>query len=347
LSGDPLVTAITGPDGKFKLDNVPAGVAVPLVIQVGKWRRQVKIPTVQACTDTLISDTQVTRLPRNQAEGDLPQMALASGRADPFECLLVKMGLDLKEFTPNTGSGRVHYYRENGVDTSPAAPTANTLYGNLARMKNYDVIFLPCEGSERDKPAAADQNLVDYTSIGGRVFTTHYGYAWLHLGAQPFPTTGSWQPRQSDRFSTVLPTTINQSFPKGAAFAQWLVNVGASSSLGVIDISEGRHDLNAANDPPSTTWMTTTNMPTPNTNATMHFTANTPLNVPEAQQCGRFVYSDFHVSSSAKTSDPTFPGSCKTGDLSAQEKALEFMIYDLSSCIQSDKQPPEPPPSIK
>jgi hypothetical protein len=347
LSGDPLVTAITGPDGRFKLDNVPVGVEIPLVIQVGKWRRQIKIPTVQACTNTHINDAQVIRLPRSKTEGDLPQMALASGRADPFECLLVKMGLDLGEFTPNTGPGRVHYYRENGIDTSPASPAASTLYGNLARMKGYDIIFLPCEGSERDKPAAADQNLVDYTGIGGRVFTTHYGYTWLHLGAQPFPTTGNWQPRQSDHYSSVLPTMVNQSFPKGAAFAQWLVNVGASSSLGSMGISEGRHDLNAANEPPSTTWMTTTSMPAPNTNATMHFTANTPLNAPEAEQCGRLVYSDFHVSASALTTATTFPASCKTGDLSAQEKALEFMLFDLSSCIQTDKAPPEPPPVIR
>jgi hypothetical protein len=343
VSGKPLVSTITDAAGHFSLENVPTGKDIPLVMQVGKWRRRITIPSVAECTDNVLSDPTVTRLPRNQSEGDMPQMAIVTGGADPCECLLTKMGVDLSEFTPDTGTGRVHYYHENGINTSPAAPTGASLYGDLNKMKSHDIVFLPCEGAPNLKSTQADQNLVDYTSVGGRAFTTHYGYVWLYNGAQPFPTTGTWQPEQSDRYSSTLPTTVNQGFPKGAAFAQWLVNVNASTTLGTMGIVEGRHDLNSAPNPPSTTWMTSTAEPAPNPNATVHITFNTPIGLPDDQQCGRVVYSDFHVSASALTGQPTFPASCKTGDLSPQEKALEFMLFDLSSCIQSDSRPPAPP----
>src|SRR5262249_31946677 len=160
---------------------------------------------------------------------------------------------------------------------------------------------------------------------------------WLYNGAAPFPTTGTWVPEQSDKYDAGLPVTVNQGFPKGAAFAEWLGNGQPPQPLGTMQNKKGRPGFNAAGGPPHTPRMSTVQMPAPTNNGTMHTTFNTPIGVPDTQQCGRVVYSDFHVSASAKTQQKNFPGSCKDGDLSPQEKALEFMIFDLSSCIQSDK----------
>jgi len=360
--------AATDSSGSFKLLNVPVGKSIPLVVQVGKWRRQITIPEVKACEDLPVTDPQMIRLPKNQSEGDMPQMAIATGASDPFECLLLKMGIDPVEFTPDTKtkSGRVHYYQSNGVDMDPDSgvvdggktPDADGLWNNLALMKTHDIIMLPCEGEPIAKPdldggaISPKGNLAAYANLGGRVFTTHYGYVWLAgAGADagdptgPFIGTGTWKgeyPIIEANLNPPFDTKIDQTFPKGDAYAHWLQNVDASATLGTLTVIESRHDLIKENNPPAQRWNYEADFHGEGPGV-MHITFNTPLGAADDKVCGRVVFSDFHVSAAALSGQPYFPDSCIPGDLTPQEKALEFMFFDLSSCIQSDKTPPTPP----
>jgi len=96
--------------------------------------------------------------------------------------------------------------------------------------------------------------------------------------------------------------------------------------------------------PPSQKWITQPGY--------VHYlTFNAPTTATPAAQCGRFVFTGLHVASAvvsgadADTKNATFPTGCKTTrDLSAPEKALEFMIFDLTSCLIPDSSVPTPPP---
>ena len=85
-------------------------------------------------------------------------------------------------------------------------------------------------------------------------------------------------------------------------------------------------------------------------------TFNTPVEAAADAQCGRVVHTDIHVKAapaapgeSKDKSDPgtggtPFPTGCTSVTLSAQEKALEFLFFDLSACVQPDTDRPVPPP---
>ena len=47
-SGRPMRAAVTDTDGAFQLVDVPTGPDVPIVVQLGKWRRVATVPQVQA-----------------------------------------------------------------------------------------------------------------------------------------------------------------------------------------------------------------------------------------------------------------------------------------------------------
>ena len=75
-----------------------------------------------------------------------------------------------------------------------------------------------------------------------------------------------------------------------------------------------------------------------------YFSVNTPVEqaATPANQCGRLVHTGIHISGGGETTDP-FPSSCDVGALTAQEKALEFLIFDLSACILPNNVIPQPP----
>ncbi|HEY1693969.1 MAG TPA: hypothetical protein VGG39_17500 [Polyangiaceae bacterium] len=395
-SGSPIIGAATGPDGTFKIVKgasdawgVPAGTnggkGIPLVIQTGKWRKQIVIPNVAACANNDL-DAQFNagsgtarqlRLPAKSSEGDMPLMAFTSG-CDPAECFLRHMGIDDSEFVPpgapvpaafpatTPGAGHVHFYTAQDNQNGPSGSavtggnTAAQTYQWWTDSKNllqYDIVFNACECNPNDRGAGSYAAMDAYLQGGGRLFTTHYYGNWF------VPTTGTPDLQSVASWASIQPggwqanpsqgsedDAVDQSFPKGAAYAQWLQDNAISTSLGNITLSDVRDDILApkpAGCAASGSCLSTQWIYNPGNNHPRYLSFNTPVGTPVAQQCGRAVYSDVHLS--GVSDDSTFPAECSDPAIDSppghaiNEKALEFLFFDLSSCVQNDTQPPPPP----
>jgi hypothetical protein len=376
VTGDPLPGVIASTDymGNFTLTGVPVPTSgvIPLVIQLGKWRRifglgNVNNPgfPVTACSP---NNAGAIHMPRNQGEGDIPLTAISTGNVDAMECVLLKMGVDQAEFTdpPGYGSsydGRIQFYVGNGAKTTATTPSETVLVpfggssmdGGGAQLDLYDQVILPCWGDDpvgqstqgaNYKDPGQQADMVNYTGIGGRMFATHFSYAWLYE-ATPFSAAATWTPNNgSDTSGTAVIPTPPTGFADVDTFYEWmdaLTSDGATT--GDFPLSTMRNDFQVAG-ANTELWASVTGAGGYGSHGPsaypVTFTFNTPYSTatPPPAACGKVIYSDFHVTNTTDTGGLTFPGSPSycTGEMTAQEKSLEYLIWDLSSC------PPGPPP---
>lgn len=359
LPGSAVAQTISDATGAFKLDNVPVGDNIPLVITTGKWRRQITIPTIAQCTDNVVGAAD-TRLPKNKAEGDIPKIALTTGGADSLECLIRKLGIDDAEITTDSGNGRINYFAGDGgvsqITGSGNMANATTLWNSSTNLAKYDIVFFSCEGNQNSNQKSQDamNNIEAYTAVGGRVFASHWHNIWFggvfqggNGGNQKVTawagTAGNiasggladWNGNDGDPGN---PIGIDEvSNPKGTLFADWMMNVGAASAgRGRIVQTNGteRRTALTLDTTKAERWVQTLDaQANPSLGGPQMFQFTTPINVTPDQRCGKAVYTDMHVS--GNPGGNPFPGTAcgNNTNLSEQEKALAFMFFDIASCV--------------
>lgn len=398
-TGHPIVTALTDSTGHFLITNAPDGDNIPLVVQIGKWRRQFTIAKVSPCTNNTLPDRTLT-LPKNHLEGDIPNIAVSTGGADTLECLLTRIGLDASEYGPGAnGPGRIHIFqgepRESSTDADrpdkagianlnpqcdagvlsgtnpvptagPGTPASSQgLWDSVNDMMRYDLVLLSCEGAETAK--MDQQVMFDYAQGGGRIFASHYHYSWFNTG--PFSEAANlanWtrgavaiEPLACNRTGSIggrVVTTLpnGQPFPGGQAMHDWLNTVGAVGPDGLVSVENARHNADLGPMSVATEWVAAgpgTVYGTPPDDApvsadgtTLYMSFNTPIGAPPQNQCGQVIFSDLHVSASAgDLAGVDVPQECQNVALAPEEKILEFMLFNLSSCVQPEGLPPAPP----
>ena len=325
---------------------MPVGSNVPLVIQVGKWRKAYQV-NVAACQNNAQPDKSIA-FPSTVAAGNtddnIPDIAVSTGGADTLECLMLRIGISSSEYVAGPGSGHVHIYAGGdpsgfslgGQPEQPpmaGAPESDTsLWSSQAQLMPYDIVLLSCEGGEtyNANPAV----LESYLNAGGRAFGSHFHYAWFSGPLESFQSyhapadwsnLATWTiDKGSDNLiGGIIDQTLNGSsnpFPKGVALQKWLAGVGGlgkgSPAVPATELSIYQPRYNAtvsASNTPSQPWITAD----PSSSAagsTMYFSFDTPIMTapppPDGTgptYCGRAVFSDLHVAGDPSTTDSSPP----------------------------------------
>lgn len=345
ISGDPIVQNITGVDGRFELPNFPVADEVPLVIQTGKWRREVTITGINPCENNEV-DEELTRLPRNQSEGNIPRIAVATGGCDNLECLVYNIGLDESEFTTDSGDGSVHLFAGQGGASSfqdgTSFSNATSFWNDENKMLEYDLFLNSCECSDyrNNKSNDALENFETFLQGGGRAFLSHFQRVWLMDSAGPISNVATWrQPSLIGGPSYAVPQTAHSA---GQNMYDWLNQEGALNSSGNLDITvDPRVSVTSINESFSTNWLyweagSHSSSPVNTTDTPAYFSFNMPLGTEGDDACGRAVFADLHVSGGSTWN---FPSGCGSGALTPQEQALVYMLFDLTACIAPECEP--------
>ena len=274
VTGSPLIEATTDYQGNFTLTNVPvpASGVIPIVIQLGRWRRifglgNTSNPGISVACGT--NPAVTLRMPRNQGEGDIPLTAISTGQIDPMECVLLKMGVDPTEFTDPTGGGRIQMYKGNGSSRDALTPAETALVpdvaGGTSTLDQYDQVIFPCWGYDpigecapggggvNCKTAKQQANVAAYANGGGRMFGTHLSYSWFSVpSTAPFDQTATWvgdpaggNPDLEYTSGTAqIPTTGTSA--DVTTFYKWMNALSAGgATLGAFPVSQERNNFSA------------------------------------------------------------------------------------------------------
>ncbi|MEO6924624.1 MAG: hypothetical protein ABI142_12425, partial [Bryocella sp.] len=288
--------ATTDAFGHFSFSSNQLPATANIIIQAGKWRRQFLHTTINQCGTTQLPELD---MPGSKSDGDLPQIAVATGSADALECIFRQIGIQDSEVTQPGGTGSINLYAgsyspgqtnpdSTGLTGTNPTPSESVLESDSTILSSYDVVIFGCQGhvpTSDDSTALA--NVEDFANHGGRVFAGHFGYVWLSdvpdwsgvadWNTKPSTITGDGfdSKTQTGQGLGIIDTT---TFGEGKILADWLHGIGAdyNGNYGQMLLNNVRYDQFATH-PPAQSWIDL-NYSVGN-NPSMQFTFDTPLGV--------------------------------------------------------------------
>jgi len=322
-------------NGRFTLSGVCPGRR-PLVLQNGRFRRLVYVD-VPAGGRVELTAAQ-TRLPRRSQEFELvdavPKIAAAAGDYDKMECVLRKIGLE---------DNAIDLYENAELNKSPAQLTPfSTLVNDLARMKTYNIIFINCtqpvfEG-ELKKPTVR-QNIAEYIQAGGRFYVTDWSYAWIEqvealspsVDFEPGPSGAAPEAPDAAKIGgDGLRVTATLKDPQ---LVEWLGQFPGATQNGqsLIEHFVGDWVMMSSASKDVKVWVEGQVK-----SGDGAVSGVRPLTVTfNFKNCGKVLFTSYHTEGREGELFPLpFPGYCGTGAPSPQDRILEYLIFDIASCVK-------------
>ncbi len=191
--------------------NAPSGTNIPLVIQIGKWRRKIILPTVTKCGNNAFTDAATMRLPRSmndRAPGDAPGTCTCrASRCRPGtptrSTVCCASSASPTASSPTTAAAAASTCTSAAPTAAAWAPIRlmsgatfanaySTLFANYNKMLGYDIVILQCEGSQLESAKMPYLgNMKRYADNGGRIFADHLHSVWIRQGLPPWPATAT------------------------------------------------------------------------------------------------------------------------------------------------------------
>lgn len=320
-SGAPAATTFSDSQGKFRLENVPAGDSVRVVMQVGKWRREITVPNIAACSETAL-DANLTRLPRDSSEGHIPHIAISTGLEDSLECLARDIGIAGSEITSGpTSAGRVRLYVGNGTSQFDGGATFESrgALTTAAGLASYDAVLLACEGRNAEAVPTGAAAMLEFVNAGGWLWLTHDEFTWLKNAPPPWSSLATFTAQQ------MLPTPssllIDKATSHGQAFAAWVDALDVSGP-GTLDVELTLSSCHGAD--PAQTQRVLLLDPADGATGDQMFTWDASAGG------GRLVFSDVHLAGFPQQTPPPYPMECESP--LPQELAVMYQLFDAPAC---------------
>jgi hypothetical protein len=335
-----VTTATTSFDGSFRLRGVPSG-SFPLVARLGRFQRVATV-TATACVENRVDADRDTankglRLPRQKGElaplDRLPRIAVVSGDYDQIECVLKRIGIDQLD---------MYNGRATGSTNPPPIAEQSALFTDSARLFGYDIVVVNCTDNQYQSllaQATVKQNLESFVARGGRLYVTDWAYDVVEQipafapyicfepqspPAAPMCSGGSARPMSADSRDYYS----GRSQILDPEMARWLAQfpsvIDGSSSVEVdysfVVVAKVGDDANGK----SKVWVQGPAKGYGTRPQTVTF---------DYKSCGRVHFSTYNTEPNGNVDDgQRWPTSCKAS-LSAQERLLEYLFFNVAACV--------------